>query len=536
MNRGMDRFRTGSDLHTISQLTWLRWLGACIAIVMCLPGCTGSSSAGKKVLKLSPNNGARNTTAHVLITGTTIVAGSTLTVSGNGITIANVHVTPSVDNSDGVEKGSIVADFVIAADADLDGHTVTIAWPGASATVTFTVLPLGSSTVSITKVEPRTVRREQTTQVTITGLGFQAGDVVAVSGTGITVTTDSVTSDVIHATFVVDATASQADRLVTVVRANGLVSNGVDFGVSVPSGIGSASGTIVFTSNLTTMPGGAVSAYPSVYTGLFNSFYSNLTQASVSLMPDSHPRFSPDRTAIVFVRSDNSTGGGSSIYLMDHDGQHVRKVTPVGDHGESFGKYSNWPSFHPDGRHILFTNGAEFSRIAIMDVDGSHARFIYPAANANINVTGPLYSPVGLKIVFSSTQDGPAHIFVVNDDGTNLQRLTNTSDGDRHPAYSYPLGGFITYERDHYDNAGNATRNLYTIGFDGSNNTAITTDGKSFDPGFFHNSDTVSSIVFVSNRSGNDEIYKMNNQGGDVVQMTTLNLSGAALNDPSTTP
>jgi len=507
-------------------------------MVMCLTGCTGSSRQSQKATAIYPNNGARNTTTHVFISGPTILAGSTLVVSGNGITIANVQVTPSVDNNDGVEKGSITADFILAADADLDGHTVTIVRPApaASTAVTFTVLPLGSPTVLVTKIDPLSAPREQATQVTITGVGFQAGDVVAVSGTGITVTTDSVASDVIHATFVVDATASQADRLVTVARANGLVSNGVGFAVRLPTGTGASPGTIVFTSNLTSMLSGSVSAYPSVFVGFLPDSFINLTHAAVSSMPDSHPRWSPDRTAIVFVRSDNSTGGGSSIYLMDDTGAHVRKVTPVGDHGESFGRYSNWPSFHPDGRHILFTNGAEFSRIAIMDLDGSHARFIYPAANANINVTGPLYSPVGLKIVFSSTQDGPAHIFVIDDDGTNLQRLTNTSDADRHPAYSYPKGGFITYERDHYDNSGNLTRNLYTIGFDGSNNTAITTDGKSFDPGFREFRGNDSTIVFVSDRTGHDEIYSMNRSGGDVTQVTTINLSGTQINDPSAVP
>ncbi len=518
------------SFRTNWKLKWLVLLGACAVVALCLAGCDASAESGSTT-QIFPSNGARSTTVHVVITTSNILAGTTLDVSGNGISIANVVVDPTTSEN----SGRITADFIISAGADLNARTVTIIRPNGagSSTGTFTVLPVGSTSLTLTKITPSLALQGETIPVTITGVGFLAGDLVSITGTGITVTINSIASSVINATFVISATASVAPRKVTVTRSSGLVSNSLDFRVDAPLSIGATRGTIVFASNLATIPGGPVNLFSSIYTGRFSSQYNNLTMASVSMEPDSHPRFSPDRTAIVFIRSSNSTDSGSSVYLMDHDGRNLRKVTPVGDHGERFERYSNWPSFHPDGRHILFTNGLEFSRMAIMDLDGSHARFIFPAATANFSIYEPIYSPVGRNIVFSSTQDGPAHIYVINDDGTNLQRLTNSSDADRHPGFTYPRGGFIFYERDHYDNAGNSTRNIYSMRFDGTGNKALTTDGKSFDPG---TSDLSGYILFVSDSSGNDEIYTVQSVGSIIDRKTSINIGGAVINDPSTAP
>jgi len=504
---------------------------------MGLAGCTGSSSARKDSVSISPKNGARDTTVHVTINADNIVAGTKLETVGTGITLAHVEVTPTyTDEAGDLVGGTISADFIIAPTADLGKHAITIVRPNAAgnSTAEFTVLPLGSALPTLVELTPSHGLRGQTVPVILRGTNFMAGDVVAITGGGITVTTDSVTSSTIHATFVIDVNASTVPRNVTVANTSGLVSNAATFWVDLPNA-GASFGSFVFAANLDTFPEGPTNPSSSIYISGLNPPYSNLTHSSTFIKTDVHPRLSPDRTAIVFTRIDNNTGGGSSVYLMDFDGTNVRKVTPVGDHGESFGSYSNWPSFHPDGRHILFTNGSEFSRIAIMDLDGSHARFIFPAANAHFDITGPLYSPVGLKIVFSSTQDGPAHIFVMNDDGTNLQRLTNSSDGDRHPTYSYPPGEFIAYERDHYDASGHSEKNIYMMNSDGSNNIALTTDGKSFDPGYVR-TNSVTGYIFVSNRSGTDEIYTMDVHGSNTTRLTTLNLPGANLSDPSSDP
>jgi TolB protein len=47
----------------------------------------------------------------------------------------------------------------------------------------------------------------------------------------------------------------------------------------------------------------------------------------------------------------------------------------------------------------------------------------------------PAWSPDGTQIAFVSDRDGNQEIYVVNIDGTNLQRLTWSEGSDRSPAW-----------------------------------------------------------------------------------------------------
>jgi len=235
---------------------------------------------------------------------------------------------------------------------------------------------------------------------------------------------------------------------------------------------------------------------------------------------------------IVFVRSSFSTGGDHSVHIMNQDGQNLVKITPVGAFGVPFSSESAWPSIAPDQQHILFTNGIENHRIAIMDVDGMAAKYLSPA-DVNYDITAPSFSSDGQHIVFSSTMQGNADIYVMNADGTNVQALTHlsgTSDAALHPRYSRINGGSIVYELNHYDhNTNTNTRDIWVMNADGSNQHAVTNDGKSFDPS---TGILVGDIVFVSRRDGNSEIYSMNLDGTNVKVITAAHNELASFQDP----
>ena len=58
--------------------------------------------------------------------------------------------------------------------------------------------------------------------------------------------------------------------------------------------------------------------------------------------------------------------------------------------------------------------------------------------------------PTG-KIAFSSDRDGNAEIYIINADGSGLERLTFSASADTSPAWS-PDGQHIAYNQEHEGN------------------------------------------------------------------------------------
>ena len=106
------------------------------------------------------------------------------------------------------------------------------------------------------------------------------------------------------------------------------------------------------------------------------------------------------------------------------------------------------------------------------------------------------------KIVFVSVIDGNSEIYIINNDGTNLKRLTNDTSIDKDPSVS-PDGKKIVFvslrdgssEIYFMDSEGNNVRRL-------TNNTSVDSE-----PVWARDS---KYIAFVSQIDGNDQIYVMN--------------------------
>jgi len=83
-------------------------------------------------------------------------------------------------------------------------------------------------------------------------------------------------------------------------------------------------------------------------------------------------------------------------------------------------------------------------QIYIMNTDGSGIQRLTNNSAADV---GPLISPDGCTITFTSNRDGSDYIYLMDIDGGNQRRLTNTAGAEIEPAWS-PDGKKIYYRKE----------------------------------------------------------------------------------------
>ncbi len=116
------------------------------------------------------------------------------------------------------------------------------------------------------------------------------------------------------------------------------------------------------------------------------------------------------------------------------------------------------------------------------------------------------------RLAFTSTRDGNANIYAINNNGTNLVQLTTLVGFDGEAAWS-PDGSTIAFRSNRDGND-----ELYRMNIDGSAVTRLTDDA-AFDgqPAW---SPDGTRIAFTSQRDGNSEIYLMNADGSGLLRLT----------------
>jgi hypothetical protein len=141
---------------------------------------TQASNPVPSISSLSPNSSNQGTTQTVIITGSNFIAGSTVAISGAGVTVSNVTFFGSTQ---------LWVTFTIASDAPLGGRTVTVTNPapggGTSSGATFTITQASNPAPSLTSVSPGSFQAGTSTSIVINGANFVSGATMAVTGNSV---------------------------------------------------------------------------------------------------------------------------------------------------------------------------------------------------------------------------------------------------------------------------------------------------------------------------------------------------------------
>jgi hypothetical protein len=192
-----------------------------------------------------------------------------------------------------------------------------------------------------------------------------------------------------------------------------------------------------------------------------------------------------------------------------------------------------------DNGRLAFGNHSDTGGGGIGTVDPTTNAASYWPGLDDVWVRELSWAPRGGKLAFAGlpcTEESgydcePRELYVVDSDGTGLQRLTNTpTEEEVSPDWS-PDGGWIAYER-RYPAAAPALSEIWVRRADGTGAHTLSSIGTAHDHDPSWSPDGT-KLAFASERDGNREIYVMNVDGSSHKRLTT---DPATDSDPAWSP
>jgi Tol biopolymer transport system component len=237
-----------------------------------------------------------------------------------------------------------------------------------------------------------------------------------------------------------------------------------------------------------------------------------IRQLSDNEVEDTHPSWGPNgKLATASVRS--TSEDRLQLYLFDQSGEPTALETEAG--------HITSPTWSPDGSRIAFSGCCEVgTQIYVINADGTQERQLTDLPDDGVSgAYEPSWSPDGTRLALTineydpRTQDENEVMYIMNDDGTGLVRVTSPADLASEPAWS-PDGRRIAFT-----SRGDGNSEIYVMNADGSGQTNLTrSDSDEGDPAW---SPDGSRILFASNADGNVDLYIMDADGSDLTRITS---------------
>ncbi|KGK97714.1 hypothetical protein LI82_08005 [Methanococcoides methylutens] len=212
------------------------------------------------------------------------------------------------------------------------------------------------------------------------------------------------------------------------------------------------------------------------------------------------PAWSPDGQLITYSSE-------QAIWIMNADGSDQTRIyDTIAWEGE--------PSFSSDGKFIYYATehvqpfSSKFVSIRVVELaDKSNTSQI----TENADKREPVMSPDGTKIAYLSKTAGNYDIWTMNPDGSENRQITDSSSNEGAPSWS-PEGDMLVYSLE---------GKIWTVDPDNRVPKLLRNDN-------FVNTNPVfnpdgTKIAFVSDRSGNSDIWVMNSNGVGIEQVTFEN-------------
>ena len=107
---------------------------------------------------------------------------------------------------------------------------------------------------------------------------------------------------------------------------------------------------------------------------------------------------------------------------------HISKISKVTN------VESSYPYWSPDSRKIVFQSNrtGDKSDIYVMNSDGTNINRLTNSLGDDLT---PVWSPDGIKIAFQSFRDGNEELYIMNPDGSMEQNITHTPIAEMHPKW-----------------------------------------------------------------------------------------------------
>jgi len=219
--------------------------------------------------------------------------------------------------------------------------------------------------------------------------------------------------------------------------------------------------------------------------------------------------WTPSGDRILMTASLGATAGTGLIAISTSTGEERVLTTPVGEDRDCFARLA------PDGRRIAFVRMISHAVgfLYTMELDGGH---LVQITHDRLDLRGVDWLPDGQHIVFAAKLRGAYQLRVIALDGSESAALPSATASASNPVVAHD-GSYIAFVE------GEENWNIWRISLEnghlGPPQRFLASTGQNHSPSYSPNGKT---IAFVSDRSGNPEIWTCDADGKQLRQLTHI--------------